>query len=155
MAFFHIWTELRRRDGWLYSVDLDAARIAARMNKDVRYLETIEEQIETLGRVPLQRMVSFLRDVDWETYRGEYVRHYLAGDVTALMAIAREFPSFCKPVIEERDPVLLERMTPFLEHGNAIAVVGITHCPGLIALLRERGYQVTQGFRRTRIRQNP
>lgn len=155
MAFFHIWTEFRRRDGWIYSVDLDAARIASAMNKDVRYLETIEEQIETLGRVPLDRMVSFLKSVDWEAYCRQYVRHYLAGDLTAFMAVARAFPTFCEPVIEERDPILLERMTPVLERGNAIAFVGITHCRGLLALLRARGYQVTPGFHRTDVRRNP
>lgn len=143
MAFFHIWTEYRRRDGWTYSVDLDAARIAAGMNKDVRYLETIEEQIETLGRIPLHRIVSFLKSEDWVTYRRDYVRHYLAGDLAALMAMAQAFPTFCKPVIEERDPVLLERMTPFLERGNAIVFVGILHCPRIIALLRAHGYAMT------------
>jgi len=144
MAFFHIWTEYRRRDGWIYSVDLDAARIAAEMSKDVRFLETIEEQIETLGRIPLHRMVNFLKSVGWETYRRDYVRLYLEGDLTALMAMAQAFPTYCEPVIEERDPVLLERMMPFLERGNAIAFVGVTHCRGLIALLRARGYAVTR-----------
>jgi uncharacterized protein YbaP (TraB family) len=142
MAFFHIWTEYRRRDGWIHSVDLDAAQVAAAMGKEVRTLEAIEEQIGTLGRVPLERFVVFLRTVDWETYRRDYVRHYLAGDLGALMAVARTFPTWCEPVIEERDPVLLERMRPFLERGNTIAFVGITHCPGLIALLRARGYAV-------------
>lgn len=144
MAFFHIWTEYRRRDGWIYSVDLDAARIASEMNKNVQFLETIEEQIETLGLIPLDRMVSFLKNVDWETYRRDYVRHYLEGDLGALMDMAQAFPTFCEPVIQERDPILVERMIPFLERGNAIAFVGIMHCRGLIALLHARGYAVTR-----------
>ncbi len=143
MAFFHIWTEYRRHDGWIYSVDLDAASTAAAMQKDVRALETIEEQIATLGRVPLHRFVNFLEKANWESYRRDYARHYLEGDLPALMAVARTFPTYCEPVIEERDPVLLARMMPFLERGNAIAFVGITHCPGLITLLRARGYAVT------------
>ena len=143
MAFFHIWTEYRRRDGWVYSVDLDAAATAAAMTKDVRPLETIEEQIATLGRIPLNRIANFLRNVDWEIYRRAYVRHYLDGNLVALTAMARAFPSYCEPVIEERDPVLVERMTPFLERGNAIAFVGIMHCRGLVAHLRARGFTVT------------
>lgn len=143
MAFFHIWTEYRRRDGWLYSVDLDAARTAARMRKDARALESIEEQIATLGRIPLERIVHFLRNVDWESYRRDYVRHYLEGNLVALTAMARSFPSYCEPVIEDRDPVLLERMMPFLQQGNALALVGIMHCRGLAALLRTRGCSVT------------
>ncbi len=144
MGFFHVWTEYRRRDGWIYSVDLDAARIASDMNKDMRFIETIEEQIETLDRIPLHRMVTFLKNVDWETYRRDYVRHYLEGDLTALMTMAQAFPTFCEPVIEARDPVLLERMMPFLERGNAVAFVGIMHCHGLIALLHARGFAVTR-----------
>lgn len=144
MAFFHIWTELRRRDGWIYSMDLDCAEIASGMKKNVHHLETIEEQLGTLERVPLQRMVDFLKGVDWDAYRGDYVRHYLDGNLPALTAIAQAFPTFCPPVIEERDPILLERMLPHLECGNATACVGILHCPGLIALLRERGYAVTR-----------
>jgi len=143
MAFFRIWTEYRRRDGWIYSVDLDAAESAAAIKKDMRALETIEEQIATLGRIPLDRMVHFLKNVDWESYRRGYVRHYLDGDLVALTAMAMAFPSYCEPVIEERDPVLVERMTPSLERGNAIAFVGIMHCRGLIALLRARGLTVT------------
>jgi uncharacterized protein YbaP (TraB family) len=142
MAFFHFWTEYRRRDGWLYSVDLDAAAAAAALKKDVRFLETIEEQIATLGRVPLERIVRFLREVDWARYRSDYVRHYLAGDLVALTAMAHAFPTYCETVIEERDPVLAERMLPFLERGNAIAFVGIMHCRGLIVLLRGHGYSV-------------
>src|SRR3970040_456024 len=145
MAFVHIWTELRTRDGWIYSMDLDAARIAAGLGKDVRYLETIEEQIETLERVPLQRWVDFLKRADWDAYRRDYVRGFLEGDLAALTSRAQGFPTFCAPVIEQRDPVLLERMLPFLERGNAAAFVGITHCRGLIALLQARGYRVTQG----------
>ncbi len=152
MAFFHIWTELRRRDGWIHSMDLDAAEVASRMGKPVRYLETIEEQIGILERVPLQRMVDFLEQVDWDAYRRGYVRHYLDGDLDALTALAQAFPTFCAPVIEERDPVLLERMLPHLERGDAIACVGILHCHGLIALLRARGYAVAQGFHRTSVR---
>jgi TraB family protein len=142
MAFFHFWTEYRRRDGWLYSVDLDAAAAAAALKKDVRFLETIEEQIATLGRVPLERIVRFFREVDWARYRSDYVRHYLAGDLVALTAMAHAFPTYCEAVIEERDPVLAERMLPFLERGNAIAFVGIMHCRGLVVLLRGHGYSV-------------
>ncbi len=142
MAFFHLWAHYRRRDGWTCTIELDAARIAAEMGKDVHYLETIEEQIEALNRIPLERIVNFLKNADWETYRDDFVRHYLAGDLPELVATARAFPTFCEPIIERRDPVLHERMSPFFEQGNAIAFVGVTHCQGLIALLRAQGYAV-------------
>jgi hypothetical protein len=144
MAFFHIWTELRRHDGWHYSVDLEIARLASGLGRDVCYLESIEEQIDALSRVPLQRFVDFLERADWEAYRRDYVRHYLRGDVDALTELARTFPTFCDPVIGERGPLLAERMAPYLDQGGAVVCVGILHCRGLIALLRERGYTVAR-----------
>lgn len=143
MAFFHIWTEYRRHDGWTCSVDLDAAATAAAMKKEIHALETVDEQIAALERIPLQRIVSFLKEVDWAAYRRDYARHYLDGNLGALVGLTREFPSYCAPVIEARDPVLVERMLPFLERGGAVAFIGIMHCRGLIALLRARGYSVT------------
>ncbi|MBM3359042.1 MAG: TraB/GumN family protein [Betaproteobacteria bacterium] len=142
MAFYHIWTHYRTRDGWVYTMDLDAANIAREMGKEVRFLERIEEQIEALNRIPLERIVGFLKNVDWYRYRRDFVRHYLAGDLERLMATASVFPTFCEPIIDRRDPVLHDRMGPFLEKGNAIAFVGITHCRGIISRLRAQRYAV-------------
>lgn len=142
MAFLQLWAHYRRRDGWTCSIELDAASLAAGMGKEVHTLETIEEQIEALNRIPLERIVGFLKNVDWETYRDDFVRHYLAGNLPELVATARAFPTFCEPIIERRDPILHQRMKPFFERGNAIALVGVTHCPGILGLLRAQGYAV-------------
>src|SRR6185503_20110127 len=47
-AFFGIWSRFRDREGWVHRFDLDTAQIAARLRKEVRYLETIDEQIAVL-----------------------------------------------------------------------------------------------------------
>jgi hypothetical protein len=142
MAFFALWTRFRARLGGSYSLDLDAARTAARLGRAVRHLETIDEQISTLDAVPLERFVAFIAEVDWEAYYRTYVRRYLEGDLDGLMAAAREFPTYCEAVIERRDPVLAERLLPALDAGDACAFVGITHVPGMSARLRERGCEV-------------
>jgi hypothetical protein len=46
-------------------------------------------------------------------------------------------------VIEARDPVLLERMLPYLKRGKAIFFVGIMHCRELVTRLRSRGHAVS------------
>jgi uncharacterized protein YbaP (TraB family) len=143
MAFFGLWTRFRTRLGGSYSLDLDAARTAARLGRAVQHLESIDEQIATLDAIPLERIVAFVADVDWEAYYEDYVRRYLEGDLDGLIAAARVFPTYCEPVIERRDPLLAERMTPALEAGDACAFVGITHIPGVSARLRARGYEVT------------
>lgn len=142
MAFFRVWTHYRRRNGWKYTMDLDASRIARGLGKEVRHLETIEEQIEALNGVPLERIVNFLKSADWGRYGGEYVRRYCRGDLGGVMAVARIFPTFCESIIDRRDPILHERMSPYFSRGTTVAFVGIVHCPGVIRLLRAEGYDV-------------
>jgi len=142
MAFFRIWTHYLRQHGWTYRLDLDALRAASDLGRPVHVLESIDEQIAALEGVPLARILDFLARVDWSEYRRAYVKHYLAGSLAALAAAASVFPSFCESVLDRRDPVLHERMRPHFERGNAIAFVGILHCPQLIELLRADGYEV-------------
>jgi len=138
-AFFGVWTRYRARTGWSHSLDLDAARIAAALGKEVVYLETIEEQIAALEAVPVDRMLNFMNE-NWPGYCAAYERHYLAGDLERLAAAARAFPTYCEPIIERRDPILAERMSGELERGGACVVIGVAHCPGVLARLRELGY---------------
>lgn len=143
-AFFGIWTRFRAREGWVHKMDLDAAQIAAELGKEVRYLETIEEQIAALEAVPPERFARFLAAGDWSGYNERYLRHYLAGDAQALAAGAQDFPTYCEPVIGSRDARLAERMAPALEAGGACVLVGVAHCPGVLARLAERGFALRQ-----------
>lgn len=142
LAFFGIWTRYRARHGWTYTLDLDAAGIAAELRKEVRYLESIDEQIAALDSLPLERIVRFLAREDWVEYGEQYVRRYLAGDLDGLMAVAQAFPTYCEPIVERRDPVLAERMLPALDEGGAAAFIGVTHCRGVLSLLREQQFAV-------------
>jgi TraB/PrgY/gumN family len=143
-AFFSLWTRYRAREGGNYSLDRDAYGLAAGLGKDLHHLETIDEQIAALEAIPLERIVHFLAHVDWADYYSDYVRRYLDGDLDGLMAAARVFPSFCEAVIERRDPLLAERMTPALEGGDACVFIGITHCPGVLSWLRAEGFELSR-----------
>jgi hypothetical protein len=143
-AFFGIWTRWRARQGWVHKFDLDAAQIAARLGKEVRYLETIEEQIAALDAVPVERFARFLATGDWSGYNEGYERHYLAGDLERLTATAQAFPTYCDPVIGRRDAVLAERMAPELAAGGACVVIGVAHCPGVPARLAQDGFSSTR-----------
>jgi hypothetical protein len=148
MAFMHLWNRYRAPKGWIYSTDLDLVGVAAELGREVHPLESIEEQIEALNGIPLERIVAFLADVDWEAYVRAYVRQYLAGDLEGLIATARAFPTFCESIVDRRDPILYARMNPFLEEGDAVACVGIVHCPGIIGLLRAGSYRVVPAAQR-------
>ena len=140
-AFFGIWTRFRAREGWEHKLDLDAAQIAAKLGKPVRYLETIEEQIAALEAVPVERFKRFLASGDWRGYNEAYERHYLAGDLEGLAAAAQDFPTYCEPVIGARDAVLAERMAGELEAGGACVVIGVAHCRGVLQRLTQQGFQ--------------
>jgi len=141
MAFFSIWFHYLEKKGWRFSTDLDALRIAVELGKEVQFLEKIEEQIEALNGVSLERIVNFLKKIErWDKYARRYVKYYLRGDLEGLMSAAREFPTFCESIINKRDPILHERMKPSLEKGDTIAFVGITHIQGIKKRLLEDGY---------------
>jgi len=143
MAFFYIWLYYRERNGWMYKLDMDAFKIANEMGKDFHFLEKIDEQIAALDAVPVERIVNFLKKINkWDGYAKKYVRYYLRGDLDRLLSSATEFPTVCKSIIDKRDPILYERMKPFLEKGNTVAVVGITHIQGIRKRLLEDGYTV-------------
>lgn len=144
LAFFSIWYRYLNVRGWKYSMDLDAFHIASQTDKDIHFLEKIEEQIEALEGIPIERIVGFLEKTEeWEEYTQWYVKCYLKGDLEKLMSAIKEFPTQCEPIIWKRDPILCERMKTFFEKGNVIAFVGITHIQGIKKMLFEDGYKIT------------
>jgi len=111
----------------------DLARLTEEQRSD------LFDQIAALEAVPLERLLDFM-NADWSAYCAAYERHYLAGELDALVAGAQAFPTYCEPIIERRDPLLAQRMSGELERGGACVVIGVAHCPGVLARLRSLGY---------------
>lgn len=145
MAFFAIWSHYLRKRGWTYSVDLEALSVARELGKDIHYLETIEEQIDALSGIPVERIVNFFRRMnEWDKFAKSHARRYLKGNIEALASVIGDFPSRCESIVEKRDPIMFGRMMPFIERGNAIVFVGTTHIPGIKRMLEESGYTVNK-----------
>lgn len=143
MAFFNIWHHYLKKRGWEYTMDLDAFKIAKDMGKKVYYLEKIEDQIEALKGIPLERIVNFIKKIEqWGVYIQGYIKHYLRGNLEELMTASGDFPTRCESIIEKREPVLYEKMKTFFEKGNTIVAVGITHIQGIKKMLFEDGYLI-------------
>jgi len=142
LAFFRIWSLFLRKTGWIYHMELDALAVARALGKEVRFLESIEEQLAALDGVPTERFVAFLAQAEWRGSRRTYAEYFLRGDLDALIAGAGVFPTYCESIIANRDPVLYERMRDLLARGRTLALVGATHCRGLHALLRRDGFQI-------------
>ena len=143
MAFFTLWTSYLEIKGWRYSVDLQAYEAAKAMNKEIVFLERIEEQIQVLETLSLDKIRDFLsRAEHWDGYVKEYVKRYLKGDLDGLLSLSIGFPSRTPTVIEQRDEILFERMLPYVERGNAAAFVGAPHVRGIRPMLLREGYSV-------------
>jgi hypothetical protein len=141
MAFFSVWTSYLAQSGWTCRLDVDAHELARTLGKPTRYLETIEEQIDALEAVPVERIVRFMAQADWAGYRRDYARCYLSGDLDGLVTHAGIFPTFCEPVIGRRAAVLRERLVPHLETGGVLAIVGVLNCARLLELLAADGFR--------------
>jgi hypothetical protein len=143
LAFFTIWAGYLRALGWRSSLDLEAYRNALRLGRKVVFLETIGEQTAALEAIPEERFVAFLdAAAEWPRYAEQYRQRYLAGDITGLVAGAAAFPTRCEAIVGRRDPVLFERMLPWMGEGRCAAFVGGIHIPGIGARFADAGWEV-------------
>jgi uncharacterized protein YbaP (TraB family) len=144
LAFFTIWSAYLQKNGWKYSVDLEGYTLAGQLNKEIIFLETIEEQINVLEALSRDRIIDFLKQIDqWPQLAREYATSYLIGDLEKLRHRGLRFPSRHHSVIDRRDQIFYERMGAYLHQGDAIVFVGAPHVIGLRKLLQVDGYQIT------------
>ena len=141
-AFFSIWAVYL---SWRYSVDVEGYQIARKLGKEVRALETLDEQLAVLDGIPIERIARQLNDVaNWDAYRREYVALYLAGDLEGIIAQTSRFVTRGPAVVGERDLRMFEALRPIVDTQAATAFVGFPHIPGIVRLFGEAGYAVTQ-----------
>jgi uncharacterized protein YbaP (TraB family) len=145
LAFFNIWISYLKAIGWEGSVDLEAFEKARKMRREIHFLETIDEQVRVLERIPTERMIRFLKKVHhWDEYSETYVQSYLRGELADWIAGTNDFPSRCAPVIDDRDKVFFERMQPFLRKGETAIFLGAPHLRGVNRMLEIDGHRVKQ-----------
>ena len=143
LAFFTIWSNYLKKNGWKYSVDLEGYNLAEGLGKKIVFLETIEEQINVLESLAHDRIIDFLKSVDhWQDLAQGYIKCYLAADLEQLRSKGLRFPSRHHSVIDYRDEIFFERMLEYLKQGNAVAFVGAPHVWGICKLLRADGFQI-------------
>lgn len=142
-AFFSLWTHFLRRHDWDQSVDLEAWHLAHDMGKEVRAMESIDEQIATLESIPVERIIRFFRQCGkWSRFIRRNMRAYLKGDLEAMLGTSVEFPSRTDLVIDRRDALFLERMLPRIETGGCAVFVGSAHMFNLQKMLAQAGFSV-------------
>lgn len=127
--------------------------------KKFKPLESINEQVAIFTALTLDEQKALLRNV-LEEYQGypalfeQMTEVYLARDLSRLMALSEENPLSGDPALQakvmerlfsQRNRRMAARIEPLLRQGGAFIAIGALHLPGeegVIALLRQRGYQV-------------
>lgn len=144
-AFFTIWTKFLERQGWKESVDMEAWRVAGEMDLEIIAMESLEEQLESLSSLPMERVINFFKNCgQWKSFARRNKNAYLAGDLEKMMGSSTEFPTRTEHVVGRRDQRFRERMRPWLEKGNCAVFVGCAHMVNLRHMLLEDGFQVRQ-----------
>lgn len=144
-AFFTLWTTFLERHGWHESVDMEAWRLAQEMGREVIGMETLEEQLESLGSLPVERVARFFRACNtWRARAARNMHAYLAGDLEKMMGSSAEFPTRTEHVVGRRDQRFRERMRPYLLAGRCAVFVGSAHMVNLRHMLAEDGFSVRQ-----------
>jgi hypothetical protein len=140
MAFFTTWTAFLN---WRHSMDVEAFQIAGKLGKRIEYLETITDQLNTLDRIPFERIVHYFNQYPcWNNHREFFIRVYLAGDLENHLSLTGEFPTRCEAVIGRRDPIFFQGIRNAFEQGPTAAFVGVGHIPGLSKLFLDDGYGI-------------
>jgi uncharacterized protein YbaP (TraB family) len=143
LAFFTIWSDYLRENGWKYSVDFEAYTVARELGKKIVFFESIEEQIKVLESLSHERILEFLKNVDqWPQLAEAYVKSYLEGNLDKMKYMRLRFPSRHHSVIDHRDQIFYDRMQNYLKQGDLLAFVGAPHVRGIQRLLLEDGYEV-------------
>lgn len=142
MAFFATWSAFLN---YKHSMDVEAFHIARKLGKDIKYLETIQDQLEALDGIPFDRIVTYFnRFQHWSAHRDRFSKIFLEGELQNYLSITEEFPTRCESIIGKRDPLFFKGMQNSFEQRKTTAFVGVGHIPGILKRFLEEGYRVTQ-----------
>lgn len=157
--------EVSRRSSGTQFLDLKLAMDALDQGKQLRGLESVEEQLSILSGLPIETQAALLVDTaamgsSLDDVFETMTRLYLEGDLTLFMPLiksaafgseadgdlANAYADFEQDLIDTRNHTMAERVQPMLDDGSAFVAVGALHLPGeqgLVQLLRDAGYTVT------------
>jgi len=140
-------------------LDMQFYRTAVTSQKQVKGLETMEEQLALFDQLGVCDQVDLLAETldsleQMPAMFESLTLAYLARDLDALMLISRTYlgglnarlaAHFWESVVDARNRRMAERMVPLLDQGGWFIAVGALHLPspnGILQLLRQRGFEV-------------
>jgi uncharacterized protein YbaP (TraB family) len=143
-------------------VDLILENRAARLDKSITGLESIEEQIAVFDGLALPDQIALLEEVvqtqgQFKKELEDMIKAYLARDLASLAELtdrhtpgdARIHQTVTDRLLTKRNTRMAGRITPILKQGGAFIAVGAAHLPGktgLLNLIEQAGYRVTSVY---------
>jgi uncharacterized protein YbaP (TraB family) len=137
-------------------VDVHYRRKAETNGMALSMLETPAEQIDYLAGLPLDIQVTQLRktledgDTELKEVR-EIAAAWRAGDAAGIERLLlkgiKDSPAFYQSLVVDRNRRWIPRIESCISSGSCFVVVGAAHMvgtEGLIAMLRQKGYKITQ-----------
>lgn len=122
-------------------------------------LESVQEQAQALGEMSLEDQTALLKDTvcNFEVLHRDYAEMkalYLKRDLAGLLAFANKYQlndevryeRLMDALLAKRNRRMVDRMAVRLAEGKAFIAVGALHltgAQGVLALLEQRGYQVS------------
>ena len=154
--------ELARKGGGNLVLDKKIAKEAAAQGKQVKGLETLEEQANAINAIPLELHIKSLVEAlklgpKMDDVFFTMTEVYLSGNIGIIQPMLKVvapdgtedqagYAEFDELVITKRNQLMAERAAPIFAEGSAFVAVGAAHLPGdqgLIELLRRQGFTVT------------
>jgi uncharacterized protein YbaP (TraB family) len=140
-------------------LDLKLLEIAISQGAKTAGLETLSEQGAVFSEMALNDQLRLLLDTVCNynlVAQGieEMKQFYLEKDLNGLLAASAQHPYADEPLykdlnkrlLTDRNKLMIDRMQPFLQKGDAFIAVGALHLPGddgIIENLNQQGYEIT------------
>jgi uncharacterized protein len=148
-----IISELDMKQDETVTLDEYFQKLAAEKNMQVKGVETMEEQIEAIDKIPLKQQAKLLvlgiKEEKSDSRMVEsMIRMYAAQNLDSLAMLVNEYDTtdaFNSAFILERNKVMAQRIGAMIKSEAVFIGVGAAHLPGkngVIELLRRQGYDV-------------
>ncbi len=140
-------------------LDLQLLDTARENGAELHGLETLTEQGNVFSEMELDTQIQLFMDTlcnyeivsnDFEQMKLFYLDKNLQGlfDYSNKYSFSEEkiYKDLVRRLLTDRNQVMVERMQPFLEQGDAFIAIGAMHLPGddgVLSLLVNKGYKVT------------
>ncbi|MCX6256538.1 MAG: TraB/GumN family protein [Bacteroidia bacterium] len=135
-------------------LDIHLMNLAKENNKKVIGIETFDEQVETVDKIPLKEQAEMLvksigDTANPEAKYEEMVVTYLNADLDKMIELTNDTSlpmNFARIFVDDRNKHMAIRIAKFAKKKPTFFAIGAAHLAGkngVISLLRKKGYTVT------------